>query len=58
MLSREIWSFTFFLGLFLFNWPFLNIFSLSLPIYFFSVWALFILAIMVFGRLQKDRNST
>ncbi len=44
-MSKEIWPFLFFLGLLFFNWPFLEIFSVSLPKYLFGVWALFIIAI-------------
>ena len=43
MNNREVWVFLFLLGLLLFNWPFLDIFSLSLPYYLFGLWGLFIL---------------
>jgi hypothetical protein len=43
--NKELWSFLFLLGTLLFNWPFLDIFSLSLPYYLFGVWGLFIIVV-------------
>lgn len=48
MNSKELWVFLFFAGILLFNWPFLYIFSLSVPSYLFGVWAMFIIAIGLF----------
>ena len=56
-MSREIWAFLFFLGLIMFNWPFLHIFGDSLPSYMFGQWGLFILAIVLIIGLRKDRDS-
>ncbi len=46
--NRELWAFLFILGTILLNWPFLDIFSLSLPYYLFGVWGLFIIAVGLF----------
>jgi len=43
--NKELWSFLFLIGTLLFNWPFLDIFSLSLPYYLFTIWGLFIIAV-------------
>lgn len=56
-MGREIWSFLFFLGLVLFNWPFLHIFGGGLPAYLFGVWALFIIAIGLIIKLAGDRDA-
>jgi hypothetical protein len=40
--NKEIWLFLFFLGVLLFNWPFLSIFGGSLPYYLFIMWGVFI----------------
>ncbi len=54
MNNRELWPFLFILGTLLFNWPFLDMFSLSLPSYLFVVWALFIAAVGFFiSRIPK-----
>ena len=50
MNNREVWVFFFLLGLLLFNWPFLDIFSLSLPYYLFGVWGLFIFVVRLAAR--------
>ncbi|GAB4482465.1 MAG: hypothetical protein OHK006_00960 [Thermodesulfovibrionales bacterium] len=42
MYGKEFWFFLFFFGTLLMNWPFLVIFGMSLPVYFFFVWALLI----------------
>jgi hypothetical protein len=47
MNSKELWPFLFLIGIFLFNWPFLAIFGLSLPEYLFGVWGIFIILIGV-----------
>jgi len=59
MKNREFWVFLFFLGTLLFNWPFLDIFSLVLPYYFFGVWSLFILLVCIVATLKetKDRGT-
>lgn len=60
MNNKELWLFVFLCGILLFNWPFLDIFSLSLPSYLFGFWGLFILIIGFFITMimkQKiDRN--
>jgi hypothetical protein len=47
MNSKELLPFLFLIGMLLFNWPFLDIFSISLPYYLFSVWGLFIVVVGV-----------
>lgn len=59
MSNKELWPFLFLIGTLLLNWPFLDIFSLSLPYYLFAVWGLFIAGVGIFvrktGREDKDR---
>lgn len=43
MNNKELWPFIFLIGALLFNWPFLEIFSLSLPYYLFGIWGIFII---------------
>lgn len=59
MKNKEFWVFLFFLGTLLFNWPFLDIFSLVLPYYFFGLWSLFILVVCIVASMReaKDRNT-
>jgi hypothetical protein len=59
MKNKEFWVFLFFLGTLLLNWPFLDIFSLVLPYYFFGVWSLFILVVGIVATLKntKDRDA-
>jgi len=54
MKNKETWLFLFFSGLLCFNWPFLEIFRHSLPLYFFLMWAGFILIVF----LLTTRNPT
>ena len=60
MNSRELLPFLFLIGMLLFNWPLLDIFSISLPYYLFSAWGLFIivvgLLITVTRKRKKDRD--
>lgn len=56
MKYKEFWVFLFFLGLFLFNWPFLDIFSLVLPYYFFGLWSLFILVVCIVASLKETEG--
>ncbi|MGD2080881.1 MAG: hypothetical protein PVJ36_07120 [Nitrospirota bacterium] len=56
-MNREIWPFLFFLGLALFNWPFLHIFGGELPAYLFGIWALFILAVVVIFKLTGEEDG-
>jgi len=56
MKNKEFWVFLFFLGVFLFNWPFLNIFSLILPYYFFGLWSLFILVVCIVATLKETEG--
>jgi len=51
--NKELWSFLFLIGTLLFNWPLLDIFSLSLPYYLFSVWGLFIVVVSLSIALSK-----
>jgi hypothetical protein len=57
MKNRELWFFLFLLGTLLFNWPFLEIFNLSLPFYLFGVWALFIIVVRLFLAKNGARDS-
>jgi hypothetical protein len=58
MKNRELWPFLFLLGTALFNWPFLDIFSLSLPYYLFGLWAVFIAVMSAFiTRANKEDRS-
>ncbi len=41
----------------LFNWPLLDIFSISLPYYLFSVWGLFIVVVGVLITLICRRET-
>ena len=47
MHNKEFWFFLFFIGFLLFNWPFLDIFNMVLPGYFFAVWGLFIVTVFL-----------
>lgn len=58
MNNKELWPFLFFLGTLLLNWPFLDIFSLSLPYYLFGVWGLFIIVMGFFiSKTDKQKNK-
>ncbi|MDA8104113.1 MAG: hypothetical protein M0Z71_01910 [Nitrospiraceae bacterium] len=57
MNNRERWFFLFLVGTLLFNWPFLSIFSLSLPFYLFGLWAAFIIVISLFIRKTNNRGG-
>lgn len=55
--NKEAWFFIFFLGTLLFNWPFLDIFTLSLPAYLFFTWGLFILVVGIFiNKLTREKE--
>ena len=56
--NKELWFFLFLLGILLFNWPFLAIFSLGLPHYLFGVWGAFIIAIGIFIRKNLKKSRT
>ncbi|MBI5074135.1 MAG: hypothetical protein HZB62_03030 [Nitrospirae bacterium] len=56
MKKKEFWVFLFFLGVLLFNWPFLDIFSLVLPYYLFGVWSLFILVVSIVATLRETKG--
>jgi hypothetical protein len=59
MRNKEIWLFLFLFGMLLFNWPFLDIFSMSLPAYLFGTWAVFIIlvGILIRSSLREDNND-
>lgn len=58
MNNKELWLFLFIVGTFLLNWPFLDIFSLSLPYYLFGVWGLFIIVMGFFiSKTNKQKNK-
>lgn len=52
--NKELWFSLFFFGVLLFNWPFLEIFDLSLPQYLFIVWGAFIIVV---GTVIKKMNK-
>jgi len=58
MKTKEFWFFLFFLGLLLFNWPFLDIFNMALPLYFLIAWGLYIAVVgfVASFSLKKDRD--
>jgi len=56
--NKELWPFLFILGTLLLNWPFLDIFNLSLPYYLFGVWGLFIIVMGFFiSKTNKQNNK-
>lgn len=57
MNSKELWIFLFLIGTLLFNWPFLDIFSLSVPSYLFGVWAIFITVISLFISFANTQGN-
>jgi len=56
MKNKEFWVFLFFIGTLLFSWPFLDIFSLVLPYYFFAAWSLFILVVYLVTSLKETKG--
>ena len=57
MNNKEFWVFLFFLGALLFNWPFLDIFNMVLPVYFLGVWGLFILVVYVVVTVNRKTGK-
>ncbi len=57
MSNKEIWFFLFFLGVLLFNWPFLEVFDLSLPYYLFIIWGVFIIVVIVVIKKMNKQSS-
>ena len=57
MNNKEFWFFLFALGVLMFNWPFLDIFNMVLPYYFFAVWGLFIFIICAVVTVNERRNG-
>lgn len=53
-MRNEVSLFIFFIGLFAFNWPLLKIFDLSLPVYLFISWLIFITVIMIYGFFNRN----
>ncbi len=56
-MMREIWIFLFFLGLILFGWPFMSIFSNNLVAYLFSAWLVLIILIFVLTVYTKKGDN-
>ena len=56
MNSRDIWLFLFIVGLLLFSWPSIEMFSLSLHYYLFIIWGVFILIIGLVSTLYDGRG--
>ena len=48
MNNKEVWFFIFACGTLFFNWPFLDMFDVTLPYYLFGLWALFIACVGIF----------
>jgi hypothetical protein len=57
MNNKEFWIFLFSFGVLLFNWPFLDIFNMVLPLYFLGVWGLFILVVSVVVTISETRGK-
>ena len=57
MSNKEIWFFLFFFGVLLFNWPFLEVFALSLPYYLFIIWGVFIIVVFVVIKKINKQSS-
>jgi len=57
MNSKELLPFLFLIGMLLFNWPLLDIFSISLPYYLFSVWGLFIVVVGVLITVTRRHKT-
>ncbi|HSB31972.1 MAG TPA: hypothetical protein VLD55_10240 [Candidatus Sulfobium mesophilum] len=57
MSNKEIWFFLFFFGVLLFNWPFLEVFALSLPYYLFIIWGVFIIVVIVVIKKMNKQSS-
>jgi hypothetical protein len=57
MNNKELWHFLFVIGVLLFNWPFLEIFGLSLPYYLFGIWGIFILIVGIFISINKGKKT-
>jgi len=57
MNSKELLPFLFLIGMLLFNWPLLDIFSISLPYYLFGVWGLFIVVVGILITLIRRRET-
>jgi hypothetical protein len=55
--KRELWFFIFLIGALLFNWPLLDIFSLSLEYYLFGVWGAFIVLVGIFISVRRRRKT-
>ncbi len=55
--NKELWFFLFFFGVLLFNWPFLEIFDLSLPYYLFIIWGVFIIVVGVVIKKMNKQSS-
>lgn len=55
--GRERWAFLFLLGLLLFNWPSLEIFSDYLPYYLFFCWGMYILVVKLLMNFLQRRGE-
>ncbi len=57
--NKELWFFLFLCGVLLFNWPFLEIFDLSLPYYLFGLWGAFIIVVgMLIRKMNRQSNKS
>ncbi len=57
MKSKEIGLFLFSLATLLLNWPFLEIFSMTLPLYLFGIWGIFIIIVSIFiNTFAREHN--
>lgn len=57
MSSKELWPFIFIIGLILFNWPFLDIFRMSLPHYLFGAWGLLIACVGILIAILNKKGE-
>ncbi|HET6515084.1 MAG TPA: hypothetical protein VFG09_07990 [Thermodesulfovibrionales bacterium] len=57
MRNPEIWIFIFILGLLGLNWPFLEIFNVTVVSYLFIFWFLFILLVAFAVRKTRGANN-
>ncbi len=56
-MMRDIWIFLFALGLILFGWPFMSMFSTNLVLYLFSTWFILIVVIFILSVYNKNGDN-
>ncbi|NOY64418.1 MAG: hypothetical protein GXO97_03345 [Nitrospirae bacterium] len=55
-MNKAIWIFLFAIGIILFNWPFISIFTETQIYYLFVVWFLFILSLFLITYYIKKED--